>query len=678
MKTLLIAVVSIFLCNVCAFAQSEVVSQEVIDSIVGYHDKRPRIGKTYISRVSYDKKDGKVSAFITIQYPYLPSSNGPFFSQSTVRKRLNTDGVSFYIVSRNMGVAVDKDKVFIRGMEKNEQEDSLVYENGRKRDALVIPLLTRTDYDLFDSDPATLKTIEDDYNFAYFKDKNHVYYIFDRISGADAESFEYVDERYAKDDKHVFYKNKLIENSDAETFEFFDYGFAKDANQVYFNGEALNMYDAPSFMVVAVFQNYYENDDDKQYYYLKDKNGVYINNEIIPSADPESFEMVYDLGDLDTLNMYAKDKNFVFAGKKILHGADPVTFEMDYDEDKDDYVYFDKNNFYKNGKKGKKVPRKKRNEKEHSTSGLMYSVDRRGNVYYWNDKIKGADSKSFELINREGYAKDKNHVYYGESPISDSPGTFDGDNLKDKQFVYYSGMKFTVADIETYVRLGSSYFGKDKIQGYYIDIPIEGSDAETLILIGMYNSPLAKDANHVYYKGKILEGANPDGKYEEYDRSRSSIIMGEHNVWYKHVSMNLNPKTFKREGFSHYKDDKKVLYNTIVLEDVDVETFVAFDVVYKEERLQYSDRRYRNTSRYGKDKNHVYYEGVRLPDSNVETFEFIDEFYAKDKNNVYYNGKIVEGADSETFRSMDKNGYRWMDKNDTFVYGEKVKSLFHQ
>ena len=49
---------------------------------------------------------------------------------------------------------------------------------------------------------------------------------------------------------------------------------------------------------------------------------------------------------------------------------------------------------------------------------------------------------------------------------------------------------------------------------------------------------------------------------------------------------------------------------------------------------------------YGKDKNNVYFYGVKIKDSDSETFVGlgIGSQYAKDKNNVYHRGKIVKGA----------------------------------
>lgn len=334
--------------------QSETTSKETNDSLVtiGFDEEWVELrGKRYISEVNYDKKDGKVYAMIAIEYIYSPNGGFP----SIVKKRLNADVTSFSIVSENKGVAVDRNKVFIQGMEKNEQENSLAYENDSDNVASIIPNIARTDYDLFDADPATLINVRDEYNLTYFKDKDHVYYMFDRIPGADAGTFEYIDRGYAKDKKYAYHKNKPIEKSDVETFKFLKFALAKDTNHVYFNGNVLNMYDTQTFMIVAVFQNYYVRDNFKQHYYLKDKHGVYINHEIIPYADPGSFEMVFALNRLDTLNMYAKDKNHVFTGTKILQGADPVTFRMDYDEDKKEFVYFDKNYFYKNGERSEKT-----------------------------------------------------------------------------------------------------------------------------------------------------------------------------------------------------------------------------------------------------------------------------------------------------------------------------------
>ena len=716
-KTIFVFVLSLTMC-VDVFAQSKVTAEEVVDSVASIvfnedwsePEEKTYIfeEKTYILNVRYEKIDGKVYALITIQYPSGDSSCGPMCYQSTVRKRLNADVASFDIISEKKDIAIDKNKIFIQGMEKNEKENILAYDDDAesKEHASIIPSLTRTDYDLFDADPATLTIVRDGYNHSYFKDKDHVYYVYDHIPGADSKSFEYINMGYAKDKENVFHKNIPIENSDVETFEFLDgyyakdknnvcyngeiiknadsetfillsFAFAKDTNRVYLNGDVLNMYDAQSFMVVAEEDRYDYDDISKQYYYLKDKHGVYINHEIIPYADPESFEMVH-FDTWNKLNMYSKDKNHVYAGSKILQGADPATFRSDYDKDKKELVYFDKNGFYKNGEKIEIVPDKQVTKKERIRLGRMYSIDENGDVYCDGVKVRGADGASFSHIDSEGHAKDKNHVYYMGTPISDTPEDFDVSNRKDKQNAYYKWRKIEGADVESYVVLDTEY-GKDKNYGYFLGKPIEGSDGATFVFHGMY---LSGDANHVYFRDKIMERANPDGKYE-IDKE-GYITVGEHNVWYGHIPMNLNPKTFKddgslkEEGSWYIKSNKKVLFRShpvIVLEDVDIKTFTALDVFYKEERKQYKDHRYNDAANYGKDKNHVYYEGIMLPNSDAKTFIFLSEKYTKDKNNVYFEGKIIEGADSKTFKKVDDQGLRWMDKNNTFVVGQKVDKI---
>ena len=671
-KTLLTSILLFLMFNVVASAQSANDSSTTIR----FSDERFKpLGKTYISQVNYEKKGGKVYARIVIQHPSPPmSSCGPMCFRSTVVKRLNADGNSFYVISEGKSVAVDKNKVFILGMEKNEQENKAAYEEDSRKSALIIPSLVRTDYDIFDADPATLKTIREDYDYTYFKDKNNVYYMFDRILDANAKTFEYIKNGYAKDNKSVFYKNKLIKNSNANTFEFLDYAFAKDANQVYFNGKIMKMYDAPSFAVVHVFQNYYVYNDYKQHYYLKDKNGVYINNEKIPFADYKSFEMIYDMNDLDTLNMYAKDKNHVFWGNKILQGADANSFKMEYDESKKEFVFFDKNYSYKNGEKIDKIASKQKTKKEKIPLGHIYSISTNGDIYCWDKKIEGADFASFSVIDAEGYAKDKNHIYYLGIPLNNSPETFNIAKRKDDKAAYYRDQKVEGADVETYVKLGTDY-GKDKKQGYFEGKPIKGSDGSTFVFHGSY---LSQDAKHVYFQDKILKGANPNEKYKKGEGG--FITFGQHNVWYMYVPTNLNPKTFKEEGNSYFKDDKKVLYlnhtqiiELRILKDVDAQTFVALDALYEKQSRNSEDERYWNASDYGKDKNYVYYKGILLPNSDAKTFIFLNDDYTKDKNNVYYKGEIIKDADSKTFKKIDKDGYRWMDKNNTFVSGKKVE-----
>ena len=69
--------------------------------------------------------------------------------------------------------------------------------------------------------------------------------------------------------------------------------------------------------------------------------------------------------------------------------------------------------------------------------GSTYGRDK-SHVYVNGALLPDADAPSFELPDRAGFAKDRQHVYQQDRPISDDPGQFelfDGDLAKDSQVV---------------------------------------------------------------------------------------------------------------------------------------------------------------------------------------------------------------------------------------------------
>src|ERR1700722_9306435 len=69
-----------------------------------------------------------------------------------------------------------------------------------------------------------------------------------------------------------------------------------------------------------------------------------------------------------------------------------------------------------------------------------YAKDR-SNAYFDGNPIPGADATSFDVLSRGGFAKDRNHVYQLDRPISNDPAHFellDGGLSKDSTAVYWT------------------------------------------------------------------------------------------------------------------------------------------------------------------------------------------------------------------------------------------------
>ena len=93
------------------------------------------------------------------------------------------------------------------------------------------------------------------------------------------------------------------------------------------------------------------------------------------------------------------------------------------------------------------------------------------------------------------------------------------------------------------------------------------------------------DKGKVYYKNKILEGANP--------------------------------KTAELIGFSLLKDDKNVYYMGEKIKDIKIKNF---------EKLGQN---------YWKNDNKIYYRDKKIENADIMSFKVLNEDYAKDKNRSY-------------------------------------------
>ena len=144
------------------------------------------------------------------------------------------------------------------------------------------------------------------------------------------------------------------------------------------------------------------------------------------------------------------------------------------------------------------------------------------NVYYMGKKIENADIISFKVLN-EYSAKDKNHVYIGNSSI----GLWKLDKIENPET-----FEFLSDTINT-----DSFYGKDRYNVYYINriflscfgtytwigFKVEGINKDKVEVL---NNWFIKDDKNIYFEGEILEGVdyntfevlpNGDGK----DKNRS-------------------------------------------------------------------------------------------------------------------------------------------------------------
>ena len=170
-----------------------------------------------------------------------------------------------------------------------------------------------------------------------------------------------------------------------------------------------------------------------------------------------------------------------------------------------------------------------------------YARDR-SHVYFDGRPLVGADAASFELLDRPGFFKDRQHVYQLDRPFSDDPAHFellDGDLSKDSTAVYWSDGRVLSDDPAHFAIMSNQdhyLFTKDRETVHVNGNPIAGADPATFrVLQGAYaqdggrvfyfadeivdadaasfhplEGPYASDSARVYWMGKAIDGADPN------------------------------------------------------------------------------------------------------------------------------------------------------------------------
>lgn len=218
-------------------------------------------------------------------------------------------------------------------------------------------------------------------------------------------------------------------------------------------------------------------------------------------------------------------------------------------------------------------------------------------------------------------------------------------------------------------------YAMDDQQGYYFSsigiTYIKGIDAASFTPL---NHVYAKDKNHVYFKGKIIQEADAEN-FQILDASWGHRTNRQHyakdlqNVYVRgKVLPKADPKTFKFYtdlGFSH--DDQYVFFENQILEGSDGKTFkVVSEITSSTGAL------------YARDKNQAYYGNKILTSADPETLVGITLEVAKDHQHVYDRGEIMPKIDAETFEIIGPSNSNFLkDKNHVYsiIYDNAPNTL---
>lgn len=226
-------------------------------------------------------------------------------------------------------------------------------------------------------------------------------------------------------------------------------------------------------------------------------------------------------------SQFAKDKDSVFCTANLIEGADPGTFRVIGDN-----FAVDKANGYQwHVKFGYCYIYKVEEDidpESFTQISEYYSKDKTG-VYYFNDRIKGADPYSFHLLEGEDnylyyIGVDDDSVHYRTLQFPDAnPKTF---RIMDAPFYYTDG--YRIYDLKnpegprTSIEIIASK-DKDDIEFpgycYYIingelfhcGVKVQGADLQSFKVLETVDgidkpfTSLARDKDHLFYDGRIIE-----------------------------------------------------------------------------------------------------------------------------------------------------------------------------
>ena len=523
--------------------------------------------------VYYEDNDGDISLKIlkgadpaTFEFGVISKDKNSVFIGNQKLKGVNSKG--FEVLNDSLDFVKDYKNVYYL----DRESDGITYK---------VEVLDTKGVDI-----PSFEFLGDSYN-KYYRDKNNIYFLndkddkmeFEKLVGANPKTFEIVDDYFARDDKNVYFFNKKVIGVDAKTFEEVGYDIIKDKNGLHIlidsNETEIKVKSLKADGIDLKTLKKLDNG------YFKDKNNIYYglsgNLYKIKNADLQTFEVL--TSPYSSSVYFAKDKNNVYYNGKKLDGIVPNDFEQIQS-----YFIKDKNGIYK-FEEGE-------NEQDLKITPI-------------NAKI---DFKNLKELDWKYFGDDKN-IYY-----------FDEDSFK----------KVDKADINSFERIDSTGFFKDKNNVYYEGEKIEGIDMNSIEVI---NGMCIKDKNSVFYEGKKLRNISPNN---------FNIFDG--GISYDKILVDKNG-AYKLMENENQKDKIKI----IPLDSKNIDLKIL-------ERIESP----MNSSNYFKDKNGVYFlngeKFVKINGADIDTFEVtMSGKYGKDRNNVYFEGKKMEGENPKKFEEMDIN-----------------------
>ncbi len=319
-----------------------------------------------------------------------------------------------------------------------------------------------------------------------YRDKNTLYLVkgshLESSMEIDGESLHQISKKYYADKNNVYAildypdKIRIVEDADPYSFGVIDEQYAKDKTHIY----------AVNWPLDGANPEDYKTDNG----YLFSNGKVFFQSFLIEDADFSTFE--------PTEYAKAKDRNNLYIRSwKILY-ANPETYKI-FDEEirYDDNHIWDKNGHFLGKADGKSFSRIQNSisnnifkDNDYLYLNSMFSIEKK--------KIP-ADGRTIRLV-EDNYFIDKNQVIIGIVKYVNE----DNDNPIPRDFAYIDHFKVIEgADLASFTPI-DQYFAKDKNHVYYNGEIIEKADSKSFRVIST-DTKRSYDKNHIYDRKRIVE-----------------------------------------------------------------------------------------------------------------------------------------------------------------------------
>ena len=523
----------------------------------------------------------------------------------------------------------------------------------------------------------------------YYTDKNSVYFHKDdlrKITGADKNSFEILEEYIARDKNNVYSKGEKLGNIDIKSFKYFEDGLAKDKNRVFYieDNKDITGVDAKTFERMG------------ESYYFRDKNNIFG----LKDYNPYDLEMLknIDRNSFNTLSKeIGKDKNGVYYFGEKIDGISSNNAKFVEALGNSDYILQSGNDHYL-----MTVNEKDSDNNERFEIKKIDSLD--------------IDFDTFKYFEMSDLYKDKNSFYYhSDSDLKKIKSDIDvksaekvlklNDFIKDKSNLYYYSngkiekinLKIDVNNLE-YLDDGNSTFSnylRDGKNVYFVDNErgkvkiLKNVDRNTFKVV---NGNYGVDSKNVYYFGEKLDFVGLDGLkifneiYLKDKKNVYEISVNDNDKVKVEPIKNLNIDVASFEdifGGLNYKDKNSVYYVDENNGKVSLKTLKGADPATFEFGI------------ISKDKNSIFIGNQKLKGVSSKGFEVLNDSldFVKDYKNVYYLDRAedgitfiprvqnIEGVDIATLEFAgghyskyykDKNNVYFMDNRDGKIKFKKL------